>query len=400
LGDVVAHITPDKAQELYATAEYQFVQYYLSHAQKHLMDFEAQGEELANFQVALSICEHKHWWKIFGQFLEVIRFAIQNQGHWIEYRQWLELILQQPDIANQLNDQTLYLTLMDDYATLIHTQGEREAAIEIYREIIEKVDQQQNLIKAYAHYGLGQIHFAAGQHIEAANQWQLASSIAEQLGESGFIAITHYLLDSTEDKVAPLMSMEIKDGNSFPKEQIWKKYFEEHFRGRRYFDAQQLTKAQESYTLVCDLAKQLNDQEGLSLALFHLGEIARMIDQPQLALRYYHDSEQIAQKLNHHSGISLIYNGISRVHLGQERYDLARPYLEESVHLERQFGESNALAERLFMLGYAKANTGSLDEAVACFRETKKLFTRLSPGRVAEVEQVLKRLEAVMDRSK
>lgn len=394
------HITPDEAQELYATAGRHFVQYYLSHAQKHLLDFEAQSEELANFQVALSICEQKQWWTTFGQLLEATRFAMQDRGHWIEYRQWLELLLQQADPANQLSDQTLYLTLLDDYAALIHTQGERDVAVKIYREIIERADQQQDLIRGFAHYGLGQVYFAAGQHTKAAEQWQLASSIAEQSGESGFMAITDYFLNSAEDKAAPLVSMEIKAGNSFPKAQIWKKYFEEHFRARRYFDTQELTKAQESYGLVCDLAKQLGDQDGLSLALFHLGEIARMSDQPSLALRYYCESEQIAQKLNHHLGLALIYDGFSRIHLGRGRYDLARPYLEECVRLERQFGESNALSERLFMLGYARANTGSLDEAAACFREAKKLFARLSPERAAKVEQALNRLEAVMDRPK
>lgn len=391
-------VTSAVAQEIYEAASGNLVHYYLSFAQARRLDFDVQTEELANFQKALSICQQKHWWVKLGQLLEAIRFSLQDQGHWTEYREWLELLLQKPRLASLLLDeQTLYLTLLDDYAGLIYTQGERAKAIELYQEIIQTAGQQQSMIKSYAYYGLGQIYFTGGQFTQAAEQWQLAAAIAEEAGVSDLTVIAGYFLDKVIDRATPPVAMEIKDEEAFPKAAIWKKYFNEQFRARHYFDAQELTKAQETYELVCNLARQIRDEDGLAIALFHLGEIANLRKQPSLALRYYHDSEAIAQKLKNYIGLALVYASIGRVHLWQDRYDLARPYLEESTRLERRFGETEALADSLFLLGYARANTGSLDEGATCFREAKALFSRLAPEQTAKVEQALSRLEAVMD---
>jgi tetratricopeptide (TPR) repeat protein len=397
----MTYVTSNVAQEVYEVASRNFVHYYLSYAQIHRLDFDIQSEELANFQKALSICRQKQWWAKLGQLLEATRFSLQDRGHWIEYREWLELLLQEPNLASLLLDeQTLYLTLLDDYAGLIYTQGERTTAVEIYKAIIQTSDQQRHMIKAYAHYGLGQIYFTAGQFTEAAEQWQLAATIAEESGESEFTVITNYFLNKVEGTATSPISMEIKDGKSFPKAAIWKKYVDEQFRARQYFDAQELTKAQKAYTLVCNLARQVGDEDGLAMALFHLGEIANLMNQSSLALRYYHDSEEIAQKLNNYIGLTLIYTSIGRIHVWQERYDLARPYLEESVRLERRFGDTEALADGLYMLGYARANTGNLSEGAACFQEAKELFSKAAPEQTAKVERALSRLEAVLDMSK
>lgn len=388
----MADVSTEAAQEIYAAASHHFVHYYLSFAQEHRLDSTAQAEEMGNFQAALSLCKQNRWWATFGHLLEAIRYVVLERGYWAEYRRWLELVLQQPLAC----DQTLYLTLLDDYAGLLHTQGQAEVAIQIYQEILETAEQA--LTKAYAHYGLGHAYFAAGERWKAAEQWELANELAGQSGQPGTVAITNYFLNSVRGEAAPLVSLEIMEGESFPKAHTWKRYFKEQFRARRYFDRRELIKAQESYAVVCNLAKELSDQDGLALALFHLGEIARMMGDASLALRYYHDSEQIAQRLDNHIGLVNVYEGIARVQLGLHRYDLARPYLEECVRLERQFSAGEALAERLFMLGYARANTKNIGGAKACFREAKELFAQVAPERAAKVEQALNRLNSVADK--
>ena len=60
--------------------------------------------------------------------------------------------------------------------------------------------------------------------------------------------------------------------------------------------------------------------------------------------------------------------------MGLGRYYQARPYLEADGRLERQLGHRQALADHPFLLGYARANNGNLEESQANFHEAERLF--------------------------
>ena len=90
-----------------------------------------------------------------------------------------------------------------------------------------------------------------------------------------------------------------------------------------------------------------------------------------------------------------LYSAIGLVYLQQQRFDLARPYLEQSVTLEREAGDQRQVAENLYWLGYAVANTGDLEQAEQVFEESLAVFTRLDSPRAPDVRQALSRLRAV-----
>jgi len=100
--------------------------------------------------------------------------------------------------------------------------------------------------------------------------------------------------------------------------------------------------------------------------------------------------------MNDHVGLALIYSVVGLVYIRQNRFDLSRPYLEESVRLEREYGHTPALGENLFWLGYALANTGDLARGKACFQEAKSIFLKTDPERVREIDEVIDQLCAVI----
>jgi len=64
-----------------------------------------------------------------------------------------------------------------------------------------------------------------------------------------------------------------------------------------------------------------------------------------------------------------LYSTIGLLYLKQERFDLARPYLEQSVDLAQEFGDQRQIAENLYWLGYAAANTGETKRAKQIFKK-------------------------------
>lgn len=388
------------AYKVYVDANKRFVEFYLKYAQTEILNFDDQKQELANLLKALSICERQQWWTQLSLMLEAIRFSLEDLGYWTDYKRYLELLLFRKDVLTFVKDRLLYLTLLDDYSSLLYTQGERDNALALYKDLVVFASQEaDDLMLAYAYYGIGQVLLTIGQLNVAEEYWQLASRHAQNVGETSIASITNYLLSSARGEVGPSLKVEIKAGHNFPKMVEWKRYIEGQFTARRYFDSKQLPQAQLAYLEVCGLAKQLDDQDGLSLALFHLAEISRMSDQPTQAVRYYRESEQIALRLNNHIGLASTYAGLGRVYLFRERYDLALPYLEECVRLEREFGEDIALAENLHLLAYAAANTGNPQYAKICLQEARTIFVKFSADQISQIDNDLARLQAAVNSS-
>lgn len=153
-------------------------------------------------------------------------------------------------------------------------------------------------------------------------------------------------------------------------------------------------------TLYCEalqLATTLADERGKALAMFHLGEIARVQDRIDEALHYLRQSEDIARRMDDQTGLASIYASLGRLYLYQEQYSLALPNLRECVLLESAWGETRILAENLYWLGYALANTGRIEEAQDCFLRARAIFMHMDQERVTDVDRALARLEAALE---
>jgi uncharacterized protein HemY len=117
-----------------------------------------------------------------------------------------------------------------------------------------------------------------------------------------------------------------------------------------------------------------------------------------MALEYYRQSESIARHLKDHTGLVLLCSSIGMVYLRQQRFDLALPYLEQSVMLARNSGDQEQLADNLYWLGYAVANTGDPRQAEQIFEEGLAIFRQLGSREAQKVRSVLSRLRQRMGR--
>lgn len=154
--------------------------------------------------------------------------------------------------------------------------------------------------------------------------------------------------------------------------------------------------ARHQYLEALELAREEGERQGEALALYQLGQIAHWEGDLPLALDCYRQSEAIARQMDDRTGLMALYSAIGLVYLQQQRFDLAHPYLEESVTLEREAGDQRQVAENLYWLGYAVANTGDLEQAEQVFQESLAIFTCLGSPRAQDAREALSRLHAVM----
>jgi len=390
-------ITPENIRQFYSEANRRFVRFYLNYSRQNILDLEAQKEELENLLTALSISEQQAWWEIYLQLVETVRFLLLDLGYWLEYRHFLEQIVSHQNLFLDSEHQESYLHLLDDYASLLLSQGEPEKSSLLYQQIIDYAsEKRQSQLLLFAYLGLGTIYFSSRQLDQAQKYWQLAATEGDVRGQTWVRLLTDYLLAFAKDETGSLLEVEIEAEYPLQNKDHWKRYFEVTFQAWRHFNRQELSQAQQLFLEMAALAQQLEDQDGQALAFFQLGEIARMTDQFDQSLAHYRMSEQLALRMNNHLGLASVYAGIGRLHLLRNRYDLARPYLEMCVRLEQEMKNDRALAQNLYLLGYAAANTGDPGYAEKCFLQARTLFSRIDPDQASKIDETIERLRAVV----
>lgn len=385
------------ASVIYVEAQRLFVDYYAGLAGAQLIDQSAQGEELPNILKALEICCEQHWWVNMALILLASGGVLVDRGFGKQYHEWLETVLQAPEIIRQTNHE-LFLELLDSYAMEISSHGDVEHALITYHQVIELAQRDEGLsdILARAYFGLGVTLFICHKISEARVAWGEALRIAHEIGDHMTLAAVQYFLSEGQGNADVITSiLELSDKSS-TKLDKWLHYINDQFRAYRLLRSGQYDEAEIIYQQLVDQAQQMNELQGLAIALFHLGNIAALSGRDNEALQLLHQSEAITIQRNDHIGLALIYSLIGLVYIRQSRFDLSRPYLEESVRLEREYGHTAALGENLYWLGYALANTGDLMRGMACFQEAKSVFLKTDSERVREIDEAIDQLRTVI----
>jgi len=388
------------AKNLYVEAQQRFVTYYVNLVQLQQFDQFALSVELPNLVVSLMTCLKHKWWYEMGTLLLVVGRVLVDQGYWRQYRGWLETILRTPEIALSQDTRELYLNLLDDYASVVNSYGEPERAQALYAQIIQlaKNDGLDDVL-AYAYYGLGTSFFVCHQSEQAQAYWNEAVTIARRIGNQVIPAAVNYFLAPVHSDPDILSSVPETQKGFLTKLGNWQRYGKNQFLAYKLIRSGRYDEAEVTYKQIVTQAKELDDQQGLAIALFHLGNIAALQDSYDEAIRYFKESETIAVRMNDHIGLALVYSTIGLTYFGQGRFDLGRPYFEECVRLEREYGSTQSLAENLYWLGYALANTGDLEQAEASFQEAISIFKQVDPTQVKRVEATIHQLHAVLSSS-
>jgi len=154
-----------------------------------------------------------------------------------------------------------------------------------------------------------------------------------------------------------------------------------------------LEDARISYQAILNLFQKEGERQGEALVLYYLGLIAQGLGDLPNAISLYLQSEQISLLLNDRTGLMTIYSILGLAYLQSQQFVEARTVLEKAVLFEQESGSERKVADNLYWLGYAYANSGSVEQAKKVFITCKDLFTRLEPERVADVDELLSKIE-------
>jgi tetratricopeptide (TPR) repeat protein len=387
---------PSRSKKIYAQAEQRFVALCVQYTQEHPMAPDLLGAELPNILVAIQICEKRCDWVTLGLLIHAADQALLNAGRSDEYLHWLEMVLADTGVATNGDVRDLYLALMDDYATTLNSAGERDRALALYHRVLDEA-RDDRLMQAFGHMGLATIQLGANQPEIAKQHLHQVRAISQQLNEPSIVNFANYFLGEPGDYADVLAGVEQTHRSCVPQAAGWRRYMKCQMQAMRHFQNDEYSTAITLYHEAIEAATALGDEQGKALALYQLGEIARRQDRLDEALDLLQQSEDIASRVKDHTGMAAICASTGRLLLFQGRYDLALPYLRECVALESEWGETEAMGENLYWLGYAEANTGHVAEAQVSFRGARSIFARVAPDRVADVDRVLARLNAALE---
>ncbi|MEM9985642.1 MAG: tetratricopeptide repeat protein, partial [Bacteroidota bacterium] len=95
------------------------------------------------------------------------------------------------------------------------------------------------------------------------------------------------------------------------------------------------------------LAREIDDQMALAIALTELGETYQHLGQLDQAMRVLEESLSIQREIGDRSGEGSTLNNISQIYDAKGDYDTALRYLEQSLEIQQQIGDVHGLAATL-----------------------------------------------------
>jgi len=388
--------TPNDWYLCYIISARRFADHYCAYAQAHRTDFVALAEELDNLYCALDIYSHFQKWPSIIRLVQALDIFLDTQGYWTELRFWLEQIVSHDEV---INDPTIRLEIFLTLAGITSFQGDRVKAEELYQEVIrlaEQINDKNHLKSAY--YGLFTVYINQGRMDKARESLEQALTLAQQTGDQILEDLAHYSLKATglitnaAEESLPILNFVTRIASTL---QHWGEAFSASLRAWVYLTLNQYSRARQYYLDALEHLRQEGDAQGTAFVLYQLGLIAALEGDLGTALDYYRQSVSIARRMDDHTGLLLLYSSIGMIYLQQQRFDLARPYLERSVALAREAGNQREVAENLYWLGYAVANTGDPERAEQLFEESLAIFTQLGSPEAQKVRDALSRLRQV-----
>jgi tetratricopeptide (TPR) repeat protein len=376
-----------------------FADHYKAYAQAHEADFNVLEEELDNILRALGTYRNLQTWFDIVCFVQALDDFLDGRGHWTELRFWLEQIANHSEASDDL---TTRLQLLCSLARVTSAQGDLDKAEALYQKAIDLAEQANDKTHlGPAYYGLYSVYLNRGKPHKARIFLEKVEAIAQQAGDQIQEKFASYFLKASNlpsqgEKGLPTILNSL--GQIAKRLGRFGKAHTLSMRAWAHLVLEQYGRARKYYLQALEYVKQERDAQGTAFVLYQLGLIATMEDDLGEALAYFQESKSTAEQLNDETGLLLLYTSIGLLYMRQERFDLARPYFEQSVILARSSGHQQEIANNLYWLGYAVANTGDLARAEQLFQESLAVFTQLDPSEAKKVQSALSRLHTVMSR--
>ncbi|MCP4284605.1 MAG: tetratricopeptide repeat protein, partial [Gammaproteobacteria bacterium] len=136
----------------------------------------------------------------------------------------------------------------------------------------------------------------------------------------------------------------------------------------------QYDQAQAQAQAAHQLATQLKDQTGLTLALNNLGDVAKHQGDHAQACDYYQQSLSIYRDIGDQRGMANSLNNLGIVAYRQGDYLQAHDYFQQSLNIKRDIGEQRGIAVSLNNLGLVAWSQGDYEQARDYYQQSLRIY--------------------------
>jgi tetratricopeptide (TPR) repeat protein len=125
------------------------------------------------------------------------------------------------------------------------------------------------------------------------------------------------------------------------------------------------------------LAREIDDREGMAVALYNLGDVAFRQGESGAAERYAQESLAICREIGDRQGMAFALRVLGfATHLREEYEETAR-YHEASQDLYREIGDRWGVATGFINRGEAARMQGKYEEAARCYEASLPIFKEI-----------------------
>ncbi len=370
-----------RIEEEWETSQQTHAAYYLAlaeQAEPHLKGA-AQGEWVARFEREKENLRATLTWLLNqSQTEQALRFCdafgkfCGLQGYWSEERHWLDLVLEQAQVAQRTPALARVLRRAGSMAYRLRDLEKARALLEQSVRLSRETGDQSNLAGALS--GLGwvlykQKEIAASERLlqesvkvarSSGDRWSLANTL-ESLGK-----LKH--LQGSLDEAYSLMgesiilAREVADKENLAR-LLCALVTIDISRGE---NEQAEQSAWESYALAMDT----DNKPLIALALDGLASIAYLQGNYENAMELYERRLQMAYELDDRSTIASKKLTLGDIALKRNNLDLAEALVQESLTFFRPRADNPNVALAFCILGDIKREQKDLKRAIHCYRET------------------------------
>jgi tetratricopeptide (TPR) repeat protein len=128
-----------------------------------------------------------------------------------------------------------------------------------------------------------------------------------------------------------------------------------------------------------EIYSELNDQQGLAKTFREMGQLYRLLTQPEKSLKYLQDSLKISQSINNQFEIGLSYRQLGMYYFRQGEINLTSEYGSKAVKILETLDDRRFLGQALLTEGYGYQNKGELDKALKSYELGLKILEKINP---------------------
>lgn len=279
-----------------------------------------------------------------------------------------------------------------------YTSGEQELAVELFRlktdgERTALLSEKKRLLNGNlinALFREGQQLYDRGDFAEASARYNLALTLAEQMGDRGLISAARRFTGNVH----------WARGNYAQAQQQYQSSLKlaEELGNKQdiigvsinlgHVQAQQSNyrEALGYYQKALELAQQLGRKDIIANALNSIGSVYKAEGDYAQALEFYQRSLKLAEELKHIPLIALLYNNIGNINQSQNNAIPALFYYQQSLKLAEELGNKNGISMSLLNIGGVHSSQGNYAQALEHYQRSLRLAEEMgSKDRIARL---------------